>query len=117
MKPQELSLTSELLDEFRMHLDAALGMCVRQLIQRDLYKGEVTTKIGIELEKYTDEKTGEIYYNMEIEPDVRLKLSAKGRLECDKKKGIVIAKDKYGVPVVASNQIDIDELLDEQKGA
>ena len=117
MKPQELSLKSEFLDEFRANMDAALGMCVRHLIERGLYKGEVSARIGIEIEKYTDKETGEIYYNMELSPDVKMKIGAKGKLDCNQKKGIVVVPDRTGTPLVASNQIDIDELLTEQKGA
>lgn len=103
MKPQELKLKSEILDEFRINLDAALEMCVRQLINRELHKGEVVAKIGFKLEQYTDKETGEIYYDMEVMPDVSLKIGAKGKLDCEKKKGVVVMKGKDGIPLVASN--------------
>lgn len=119
MKPQRMNLDSEALEEFRRSLSAALEIVTCQLVRRDLKKGTVSAKVAISLEEHCDDKTGEIYYTMEIQPNVTMKVGASDKLECGKKSAIM-KQDGTGRPMIATEQIDMNELLagdKETKGA
>ena len=112
MKPQRLSIESEALEEFRQSLNAALEIVTCQLIRRKLHKGVVSAKVAITLEERADPKTGEIYYDMVLEPNVNMKIGAGESLKCGTKKAIM-KPDETGRPLIASEQIGMDELMDE----
>ena len=59
-------------------------------------------------------ETGEITYDMTVDPQVNLKFGGKGKMDCDKKKSLV-QLDRAKIPMIASNQIDMDELLKKGK--
>ena len=112
MKPQRSSIESEAREEFRQSLNAALEIVACQLIRRKLQKGVVSAKVAITLEERADPKTGEIYYYMELQPGVSMKIGASDKLECGKKSAIM-KPDETGRPLIASEQIGMDELMDE----
>ena len=110
MKPQRLTLDSEALETFRNNLDAALNMMIRQMSLKDLMEGTTTAKLSVTLLPGTDENTGEVFYKMEIEPQIDVKIGAKAKIDCPVKAGIFAKFDKDGVVMVASEQISIDDL-------
>ena len=112
MKPQRLNIESEALEEFRQSLNAALEIVACQLIRRKLQKGVVSAKVAITLEERADDKTGEIYYDMELEPGVSMKIGASDSLKCGTRKAIM-KQDGQGRPMIASEQIGMDEILEE----
>ena len=115
MKPQTFNLNSEVLDEFRDKMNAALAAVVKQLKRRNMREGKITGQIHITLEDTTTEE-GEVVTQMEIEPEVTMNISAKGKLECSKQSGLFTRLNNEGEPVIGSCQIDMDELLAEEKG-
>ena len=117
MKPQVLDMDSEVLAEFKDSLNSAIQIVIDQLTKKSLSSGEVSAKIKIALISRTDSKTGEVLIMPEIEPNVGMKIGAKGKLECQKQAGMILQKSPCGKPVVASNQVSIDELMDVEKGA
>lgn len=116
MKPQRLNIESEALEEFRQSLNAALEIVTCQLIRRKLQKGTVSAKVAITIHEQADDKTGEIYYQMELEPNVNMKIGASDSLKCGKKAAIM-KQDAEGRPLIASEQIGMDELIAEKEGA
>ena len=110
MKPQRLNLESEALEEFRQSLSAALEIVTCQLIRRRLNKGTVSAKVAITIEERADDKTGEIYYQMELEPSVNMKVGASDSLKCGKRLAIM-KQDNDGRPMIASEQIGMDEIM------
>ena len=117
MKPQRLSLESEALEEFRANFDNALERLCEQIVKKKLTRGVVSAKVAITLTENADKETGEIYYKMEIEPDVKRKLSADYKIPCGKKDGIIMQMDPYGRPMIADEQISFDDLIPEEKRA
>ena len=117
MEPQQLTLNSDAMTAFRWKMDAAINMVLAQMKEKKLTTGTVTGKIDIVMAEVTDKETGEITTRLEIEPVVNTKIGAKGKFECGLVQGLVMALDKEGIPIVASNQIDIDELLAEKEEA
>lgn len=117
MTPQILDLNSEVLTEFREKFNTALAALLRNMIEKDLKTGEVGGKIKVELFQKTTED-GEVFWMPEIRPDVHLKVGAKGKLDCSTVSGMVLRTSPCGMPVVASNQISIDDLMEaDRKGA
>ena len=112
MKPQRLNLESEALEEFRQSLSAALEIVTCQLVRRRLNKGTVSAKVAITIEERADDKTGEIYYQMELEPNVSMKVGASDSLKCGKRSAIM-KQDNDGRPMIASEQIGMDEIMQE----
>ena len=117
MEPQVLNIDSEPLAEFKNMMNFAIETLIIQLTDKNLKAGEVTGKIKISLEKRADKETGLIYYMPVIEPDVGMKIGAKAKLDCEKKAGMILQKGPGGTPVVATNQITMDEMLGALKGA
>lgn len=115
MKPQRISLESEVLEEFRDKLNAALEIVTCQLVRRKLYEGVVSASVRIEVEERADDKTGEVYYSMNLEPKVKIKIGASDDMKCVKRGGIIMKQDYQGRPLIASEQISMDEI--KQEGA
>lgn len=113
MRPQRLTLDSEALETFRERMDAALNMMIFQMKDKQLTEGTVTGKINVILLPMTDEDTGERYYKMEIEPQIDVNVKAKAKIECPVTAGIFAAFDEQGAVMVASNQISMDDLMEE----
>lgn len=112
MRPQILDLNSEVLEEFRNKFNFALSSLIRNMIEKDLNCGEVGGKVVIEINRTTDKETGEILLMPVIKPDVHLKIKAKGKLECSTVGDMILKKTPCGDPVVASNQISFDEMME-----
>ena len=112
MKPQRLNIESEALEEFRQSLNGALEIVACQLIKRKLQIGAVTAKIGIEINERLNQQTGEIYYDMTLEPGVNMKIGASEKLKC-RKKSAIMKQDSQGRPLIASEQIGMDEITQE----
>ena len=117
MSPQTLTLGSEALADFRYKMDLALDAALKTLKEKKLMEGVVNAKIKILMVEKTDKETGQVTTRINLEPDVNLKIGAKYKLECQEETGLLMAFNQEGNPVIATNQIDIDELLAEQKGA
>lgn len=119
MTPQELSFATEIFTDLRIKMDAALNSVISNLIEKDLGSGKVTAKIDVSLFKKTDKETGEIYYEPVFEPAVNFNIGGKGKLECSAPVGLIVKKSKCGRNFIGSNQISIDDLIEEEekKGA
>lgn len=112
MKPQRLNIESEALEEFRQSLNAALEIVACQLVRRKLTKGTVSAKVAVTIDERTDQKTGEIYYDVVLEPTVNMKIGTSDSMKCGKKAAIM-KPDGQGRPMIASEQIGMDELIED----
>ena len=116
MKPQVLTIDSEVLGEFRDNFNGTLAVLVREMKARGLHEGTITAKIDITIEEAAD-ANGQIAKQLTIQPEVNMKMGAKGKVECSKRSGLFVQLNDDGVPVVGHCQIDIDELLAEEADA
>ena len=107
MKPHAMGLHSEMLQDFRDNLDEMLRMLVLNMTDRDLMEGVLTAKIKIVMNK--PEYGG--FTEMKIEPDISLKIGAKGTKKCETQQGIYLRYDQDGTPVIAGSQITLDEYI------
>ena len=116
MKPQELSLQCEALEDFVFNLDAALKITTKALMRKKMTGGTVNAKIDIEIHEITN-ADGEVFNIMSIKPAVNMKIGSKDKLDLQEVNGMYIKQDDEGTPIVGSSQISIDELINEKKGA
>lgn len=113
MKPQTLTIDSEALQDYLQTQVSMMNMCICNLAEKKLVSGTVTAKIKIALIEQKDEKTGEFYYRMELEPKVDVKVGGSASVKCKKESGLFMKRDERGMPVIASTQIDMEEFLQE----
>lgn len=116
MKPQALNLESEIFDDFREKLDRAITVAMRNMVSKGIMTGSVTGKIKIELDTEIMED-GEMIYKPKIEPVIDIKIGAKGKIECGQQAGFLMKPDGGGGFVIGTDQISMDELMDESRGA
>ena len=112
MKPHVLTMDSEALADFREKMDQCLALLVCRMKERKLTEGTLTGKVKVTIREAPD-MLGQLHTMMELEPEVSLNMSAKGKVECEKQAGMFMQLDEEGRPVIGSCQVDIDELLEE----
>ena len=117
MKPQMLNLECEVFDEFREKLDASIKVVMKQLIRKGMQSGKISANIKIVLhEQVTDD--GEVIYIPEIEPGVKIRIGAEGKVDCRKQEGFLMkASSDEEEFVIGTSQVSMDELMQEQEGA
>jgi len=113
---EPLSLGNRIFADTRIMLDAYLNMLIRTIIEKDLHSGSVGLKINVDIKKkVTDD--GEIIYEPEFEPKVSIKMGASCSDKCHVKKGLIMKRSNDGKNYVCENQISMDDVAKEQKGA
>lgn len=113
MKPQTLTINSEALQDYLQTQVSMMNLCICNLAEKKLTSGTVAAKIKIALIEQKDEKTGEFYYRMELEPKVDVKIGGSASVKCETKTDLYMKRDERGMPVIASKQIDMEEYLQE----
>ena len=112
MKPHVLTMDSEALADFREKMDQCLALLVCRMKERKLTEGTLTGKVKVTIREAPD-MLGQLHTMMELEPEVSVNMSAKGKVECEKQAGMFMQLDEEGRPVIGSCQVDIEELLEE----
>lgn len=114
MKPQELSLQCEALEEFVMNLDEALKITAKAMMRKKMQCGTVNAKIDIVIQEVTN-TDGEVFKVLSIKPGVSMKIGSKEKMETAERNGLYVKQDENGVPIVGSSQVSIDELISRQE--
>lgn len=114
MEAQELSLKCEIFDEFNGILNHAIKALLNQMIGRQTKAGSITAKVDISMNYHTD-TDGEIHYTPKIEPRVTVKVGGKDDYRLMEHHDFILQEDGEGSYLVATHQIDIDELMRERK--
>ena len=117
MKPQELTLESDVFNGLRISMNEAIRIVMKSLIEKDLYHGSVTAKIDIMLKEETDENTGERCLMPAFFPEVSFEIKNKDKIKCVPEAGMYLKKGPMGQLIIGTNQITMDELIAEQEGA
>ena len=117
MKPQPMTLDSEIFNEFRGMLDAAIRSTLNQMTDREIKGGKICATIDIKMASSVDNDTGEIVYTPQLEPKININIGSKDDYKMLKQYGFIMKDDGKGGYVIGTNQIDMNELLDNQKGA
>ena len=115
MKAHELDLDSIVFAELRAKLNATIEYTVRQMKEKGLEEGQVSAKIKIGMISGADEN-GEIHTTAVFEPKVTSRIGSSAEDKCGATGGrITIGRN--GQVIVGSEQVTMDELMDDQKGA
>ena len=115
MKAHELDLDSIVFAEMKAQLNGLIAHTVRQMKEKGLSEGQVSAKIKIGMMRTVDEN-GEVHTTAIFEPKVASKIVSSAEDKCGATGGrITIGED--GQVLVGSEQITMDELMDDQKGA
>ena len=109
MKPQSLTMDSEIMAGAKANMDTALQDAIAEMMELDLNEGTVTLKVNILIEKKIAED-GEIIRKPKIASKVSAKYGSKFDLKTDAAPGLVLYKNRDGEILIVSNQISIDDL-------
>lgn len=110
MTPQHLTLSSEPLEEFKDGLNAILSTLINSLIERDLETGEVTAKIKVTV-KTTQQQDGTMLHMLKFDPELKMKIGAKGQVKCKSQNGILMKYDRDGNIIIGERQMEIDDYI------
>ena len=115
MKPHELDINSPVYAGVLETLGREINKTIKDLITKDLSEGKVTLQFKLGIMSAPDED-GVFHNTVIFEPKLK---SSIGRSAEDKlgAYGGRVAIDEDGRVIIGTNQIDIDELLEEQEGA
>lgn len=115
MEIHELSLECPVFSAMLIMLEHEINDTVRDLIQKGLTAGSVSAKIKIGLMQCPDEN-GEIHSTVVFEPKITSKIERSSEEKVGVQGGRVEVGDN-GQIIFGTNQISMDEMMKEQKGA
>lgn len=115
MKPQELSINGELFDETRDNLDMAMKILLNRMISTGIKKGAVSLKVGIELKEIINDN-GEVIRMPDISYSVGMGMTEKDTLKGNLQRGLIMKRSACGRLMVSTDQISMDELIQEGEG-
>ena len=115
MKAHELDIDSIVFAEMRAELNRAIAGTVMTMKNKGLREGTVTAKIKIGMMSTVDEQ-GEIHTTAIFEPKVTCKIGSSEEQKCGATGGRVTISDD-GQLLIGSEQVTMDELMDDKKGA
>ena len=115
MKAHELDLDSIVFIEMRSRLNQTIADTVRAMKDKGLSEGQVGAKIKITMMSSVDEN-GEVHTTAVFEPKVTCKIGSSEENKCGATGGRITIGDD-GTVIVGSEQVTMDELMDDQKGA
>ena len=114
MKPQELTIDSDCFWDLKQRMTEGITEALDTLMEKKLSIGSISTKIDIEIRETQNEETGEIVYQPIFSYDVNYKIGAKHKIGKGVSAGLYLEKTMDGRNIVASNQISMDELVEEE---
>ena len=115
MKPQELNIDSPVFTGMLLNLGNEINNTIKAMVEKDLGEGSVTLKLKIGIMHSYDED-GTILNTVILDPRLKSNIGRSREDKLNPKAGrIEINKD--GKIIIGTNQIDMDELLEEQEGA
>lgn len=108
---ETLNLDSKTLNGFRQMFDISLRHLMINMEDKDMESGTITGKITIKRETAANRETGEIRTFVHMKPSVSVKLGVNGKADCEEIKGMQMAFDRNGDPIIADEQISMDEII------
>ena len=113
MKPQELSINSELFEETRNNLDTAMKILINRMISTRINKGTVSLKIGIEIKEIINDD-GEVIRMPEISYNIGMGMTEKDSMKGNIQRGLMLKRSSCGKLFVSTEQISMEELMEGQ---
>jgi len=109
MKPQALTMDSEIMEDSRTNLSSALNITLGEMMEQDLSEGTVTLKVKIVLKKAVA-PDGEIIWQPKISSKTTAKYGSGFDLTAAAKPGLFAFRNREGKLLIGSNQISMDDL-------
>lgn len=113
MKPQELSINSELFEETRNNMDTAMKILINRMISTRINKGTVSLKIGIEIKDIINDD-GEVIRMPEISYNIGMGMTEKDSMKGNLQRGLMLKRSSCGKLFVSTEQISMEELMEGQ---
>ena len=114
MKPQNLSIESELFSELRMKFDFMLALAMDKMQKMNVSKSKVTAVV--EIETTAHEEAGEMVQLPDFKCEVRINLPAKGAIPAATPKGLKVTKSPLdGKYIIASDNYDLLDMVEEMR--
>lgn len=114
MKPQPLTIQSEVFSDLRKKFDLALLTALRKMKSLKIHEGQIRAVIGVVMDEFKDEN-GETVIMPEFKAQVDINLPIKGKLDVDKQAGLLMIPDRDGEGfIIASTQYSLLDMLEEQ---
>ena len=114
MEPQELTLKGEIFKQFMELFDFDLRYMLRTMKAKDLEEGTVTAKIKVIMATDVDQNA-ELHDTIQLKPSVSIKLGMNMSDDVPASVKMQLKFDRSGMPIVGTNQISMDEMLEEGK--
>lgn len=111
MKPQELTISGELFEEFRNNFDMAMKILVNRMITTRIGKGTVNAKITINMKEFVDDN-GEVVRMPEMDFGIGMGMSEKDSMKGKLHRGLILKRGASGRLLVGTDQISMDELME-----
>ena len=113
MRPQGLTLDSDIFEEFRVILNSSIRATLREMIEQGVRGATITAKIDIDLASRVDDDTGEIFYQPDLDPKVSTKLGKRADHRLKKLDGFIMKPDGNGGFIIGTKQVEMSELFAE----
>lgn len=114
MKTQELTINGEMFEELRTNIDVAMRILINRMITARIDKGSVSAKISITMKEIIDEN-GEVVRMPEIDYNIGMGMSEKESMKGSMQRGLVLKRCQAGRLMIGSQQVSMDELIEEGK--
>lgn len=114
MKPQRLSIDSEVFTDLREKFDAVMNMAIMKMQNMSITEGTITAKCKINL---LETRIDDLFVKVPVFTcDVDMSLPIKGKVEAHTPKGIQIHMSDDGTGfIVAGLNVTIDDIMEECK--
>ncbi|MBO7709583.1 MAG: hypothetical protein J6S83_03885 [Lachnospiraceae bacterium] len=114
MKPQELTIEGELFEDFRNNFDVAMKILINRMIVTRIGKGTVSAKITINMKEFIDD-SGEVVRMPEMDFTIGMGMSETDKMKGNLHKGLILKRRPTGGLLIGTDQISMDEYLEEIK--
>lgn len=113
MKPEALSIDSQVFDDLRMQISQALNRCVARMRETGMMEGSVSAKIGLEFIDSRDKEpgTGPRVDVMKIDGKIGMTVPMRYEGKVNSKIGIQCVRGENSF-MIADGQISMEEILD-----
>ena len=112
MKTQALTINGEMFEELRTNIDVAMKILINRMITARIDKGNVSAKISITLKEIIDDN-GEIVRMPELDYTIGMGMSEKESIKGSMKRGLILQRCPAGRLMIGSQQVSMDELMEE----
>lgn len=110
MKPQRITIEGRAFWRYRLLISTMIDQAVEKMLATDTEEGSVTGKIGIRIDKETDEESGEIIIKPRFTFVADMSVPVKAQEKMDSDGELLLIRGQDGKLAICDNQISMDEI-------